>query len=167
MIEVWKAWPRDGRYLVSSLGNIQDTRGKISSGYLYKTGYRGFAIGYAHRVVCETFLGPIPPKMTVNHINGDKGDNRLSNLEVVSQGENARHSYRTLGRRRAGIANPEAASKNRGETHNRAKLTEDDVREIRRLLAAGVARKDIAQRFGVTAPHIGHIKFGRLWAHIS
>lgn len=36
----------------------------------------------------------------------------------------------------------------------------------RRQLAAGDRRADIARRFGVTSPQIGHIKFGRCWTHI-
>ena len=41
-----------------------------------------------HRLLWETFKGPIPPGMTVNHINHDRHDNRLENLELVSNREN-------------------------------------------------------------------------------
>lgn len=43
---------------------------------------------YVHRVVFETFVGPIPAGMEIDHINGNRGDNRLENLRVVSHAAN-------------------------------------------------------------------------------
>lgn len=43
---------------------------------------------YVHRLVWEAFNGPIPEGMQVNHINEDKTDNRLDNLNLLSQKEN-------------------------------------------------------------------------------
>ena len=43
---------------------------------------------YVHRIMWETFRGPIPPGMTINHVNCNPSDNRLENLELVSQREN-------------------------------------------------------------------------------
>lgn len=54
---------------------------------------------YVHRVVALAFLGtPEPGRDHVNHINGDKFDDRLENLEWVSRSENMQHSYDVLGR---------------------------------------------------------------------
>lgn len=47
-----------------------------------------------HRLIGETFLEqPDPESWQINHINGDKNDNRLCNLEFVSPGANMRHAY--------------------------------------------------------------------------
>jgi hypothetical protein len=47
-----------------------------------------------HRVVFESFNHKIPLKMVVNHKNGIKNDNRVDNLECVSQSENIIHAYK-------------------------------------------------------------------------
>ena len=46
---------------------------------------------YVHRLVFETFVGTISDELEIDHINGDRGDNRLSNLRVVSHSENQRN----------------------------------------------------------------------------
>lgn len=49
----------------------------------------------AHRVIWETVHGPLAPDLTINHINGNKQDNRMVNLEAVTQAENVRHAFAT------------------------------------------------------------------------
>ena len=103
---------------------------------------------YLHRLVAEAFLGINPEKREVNHIDGDKTNNNLSNLEWVTHSENHRHAVR------AGISGA-------------AVLTTDNVREIRKSLQDGDTFKAIAQRHGVTASAINHIKSGRSWYWLS
>jgi hypothetical protein len=59
-----------------------------------KNGYLKFKLKgkfkLAHRVVWEAFKGPIPEGMQVHHISGDRADNRLENLRLVTASENNR-----------------------------------------------------------------------------
>lgn len=55
-----------------------------------------------------------------------------------------------------------------GERHGRAKLTADDVRDIRRMYAAGgVTYRDLGERFGVTESMVGRIVRGQAWTHVT
>ena len=97
---------------------------------------------------------------TINHVSGDKKDNRLSNLEAVSSSENTAHAHRT------GLIKYKAI--NKGSSNNKAVLCEDSVREIKKLISAGkLLLKDIADLFNVSPITISHIKAGRTWSHIE
>ena len=55
----------------------------------------------------------------------------------------------------------------RGTTHPSSKLTEDQVREIRRLLKAGQSLGELAKRFGVSRTAIRNIGNGRKWRWLA
>ncbi len=112
---------------------------------------------YVHRLVAQTYLGPAPFEgATVNHKNGNKLDNHVDNLEWLSRADNARHQWAN------GLANVA-----RGEQAGNAKLTEDDVREIRLLLASGDSHRTIARKYGISRGPIGRIARGQLWRHVA
>ncbi len=110
-----------------------------------------------HILVAEAFLGPKPsPKHEVNHKNGDKTDARDSNLEWVTRLENMRHYTHVLGHRAA-----------RGEASGRAKVTEADVREIRRRCAAGEFQRVVGADYGLTQGSVGLIVRQVNWAWLK
>lgn len=91
---------------------------------------------YAHRIVYEAVHGTIPAGMQVNHINGVKFDNRACNLELVTPKGNSRHA----------VENGLTA---RGEQHGMAKLTNEQVRQIRET-AGVVGPAQWARKLGVS-----------------
>lgn len=174
MSELWK--PVVGYsdfYEASDHGRVRrvTTQGGRPSGRMLKPGYRREYLNYtvsfqnvqqtlaAHRLVWEAFNGPIPAGMQINHVNGDKRDNRLANLEVCTPNENMAHAYRTLGR--------DPRRPQWGEKNGRAKLAKDDLPEIRRLRAEGWSQQRIADKFGVGQTVISGILRGLYWREAS
>lgn len=109
-----------------------------------------------HRIVAHAFIPPAHNCEQVNHVNGDKTDNRVENLEWTTARGNQLHA----------IANGLARGR-RGMEHGMSKLTDSDVREIRRLLARGVVQRRIAEQFGVAPCKITMIKHGTAWKHVE
>lgn len=108
-----------------------------------------------HRLVCEAFHGPAPSeKHEVAHNDSDRSNNRASNLRWATRIGNFADK-RTAGTHREGEAVPWA------------KLTERDVRTIRRLIAEGVSVTAIARAYEVSNGAIDGIKSGRNWAHVA
>lgn len=112
-----------------------------------------------HRIVYSAFYGKIPDNLQINHINGQKADNRLENLEAVTPSENTRHGYRVLGRKPVINAFP-------GVKNGRAKLTEEQVLEIRHLTTLGHTNKTLADRFGVSHGLISQVVNRQVWRHV-
>lgn len=103
-----------------------------------------------HRLVATAFI-PNPGKLPqVNHIDGDKRVNRAINLEWTNASGNATHAYKMCLRKS-------------GEKHVFSKLTEPQVRDIRRRLADGERGNAIAKVYGVLPTTICEIKKGRSW----
>ena len=123
-------------------------------GYLYfnlrqdgKT--RPFAL---HRLVAEAFIRKLRSNEVIDHINGDKLDNRVENLRIVTRSENTASFH----------------DRNRGRGKHGFALTEKDVSEIKDLLGGGnFTQREIAEKFSVTQSTISAIKMGRIWKHLD
>lgn len=68
---------------------VGEEAGSLHDGYvrLHLTGMGGKM--FAHNIVWEMFHGPIPDGQMVDHINGDRSDNRIENLRLVTRSQNA------------------------------------------------------------------------------
>ena len=152
--ESWMPLVNYPDYAVSNCGNIKrltdasgTAAGAVLQGALDKYGYRVVSLRNEgavktlkiHRLVAEAFIGAIPADMQVNHKNGVKLDNRVENLEIVTAGQNVRHSFRQLGRK------PTTGSEC-GTTW----LSDQQIRDIRKLKKDGIRQVEIAARFGLS-----------------
>ena len=99
--EIWKEIPFDPRYKISNLGRVSGIRTAFLNQEVERAGYYRVTISgkhyFVHRLVLSIF-DPIDgmEELQVNHIDGDKLNNKLNNLEWVTPSENATHSHRIL-----------------------------------------------------------------------
>ena len=99
-----------------------------------------------HRAVAENFLERIDGKEYINHIDGDKRNNNVENLEWCTPSENIKHA----------INNGLLINKKGCEVYNSC-LNENDVRKIRIMLKNGEKQCDIAKFYNVSHDVIYHI----------
>ena len=111
---------------------------------------------FAHRIAYEAWVGPIPEGLVVRHKCDNPPCINPDHLEVGTQKDNA------VDRETRGRRNPA-----RGSRSGAAKLTEDSVSEIKRLLRAGVNQQEIANRFNVSRAAVTSIKTGKTWRHVK
>lgn len=103
--EVWKPVKSfENVYKVSNLGRISNHR-KILATHKINSGYMKVSFKFnghltnklVHRVVAEAFIPNSQNKKEVNHLDGNRLNNRSSNLEWVTSSENKRHAREQLG----------------------------------------------------------------------
>lgn len=101
-IEKWKQIP-NLPYEISSLGKIRNLQGKVLKTYIQNSGYEQIKINYQglhihksiHRLVAEAFIPNPLNKEYVNHIDGNKLNNIVDNLEWCTNSENILHARKT------------------------------------------------------------------------
>jgi hypothetical protein len=105
-----------------------------------------------HRVAWELANGASPGDGFVCH--------RCDNRACV----NPAHLF--LGTHEENMADMARKGNKKGSRNAAARLTEQDVRRVRILLAAGMTQRSVAEMFGVSAGAISDIATGRNWAHV-
>lgn len=150
----------DGFYSASSDGHIwSHATSRWRSEFVDRTGYLSVTLSVnsmkftvrVHRLVASAWLEePADIDMQVNHVSGDKSDNRPSNLEWLSRLENMQHAIAL------GLIVP---SKTRLKAVGIAtrKLSVEQAEAIRGRYAAGELQKSLAVEFGVSKTTIRNI----------
>lgn len=171
--ELWR--PISGfEYEVSNQGRIRNRDGHIMAPGVIARGYHNANLWrnqkgntrLIHRLVVEAFIGPIPPGCMVNHKNFNTSDNRVSNLEICTRKQNTDHA-KAGGRFISGNAHWTRKRAPTGSAHPCSKLSDDQVREIKRRLAAGEQGKLLASEFGMSKATLSRIKNGASWGHVE
>jgi len=160
-MEIWKTIKDFEDYQVSNLGNVKITANEATRkervlkplitgrGYyrvaLYKNTKPYFKS--IHRLVAEYFIPNPDNKKQVNHLDGNKENNRVDNLEWCTYRENVNHA----------IENKLSAC---GERNGNSKLTQIQVNEIRN---SGLSSKELALYFNVHVSTINRIKRKEGW----
>ena len=146
MREEWKELKESqGKYLISNYGRVKSLKSgrekilktrKTHDGYLrYSLSFQGKAKTMrAHRLVAEYFIDNPFNKPTVNHIDGNKENNRVDNLEWSTLKEQMQHAYSN------NLKEPV-----QGILQGNSVLTEKEVKEIREIY------KSHSKEFGMIA----------------
>jgi hypothetical protein len=155
-MEVWKPIKNYENYQVSNFGNVKSlnfNKEKILKIRTLPTGYcrvnlckNNNAIDfYIHRLVAEAFIKNMNDYQQVNHIDGNKLNNKMCNLEWCNQSENMLHSYK-IGLNKI------------GENNSKSKLSNNDVLEIKN---SSLSYIELSKNFNVSKSLICLIKNGK------
>jgi len=155
-----RVFPLNPKYQVSDCGRVfkgskELKQTKIPEGYLSVTmlDASGYGKKYrVHRLVAMCFIEcDNPDRIEVNHIDYDRSNNHVSNLEWVTRRENHDHSKHRMWTYK-------------GEESPSSKLTDKDVLDI---FNATDSYRSIAKKFGVSEGTVSGIKTGRNWSHLT
>lgn len=154
----------EGCYRVSDSGEVETLHWRKprllipsinARGYLRVTLMNGRKVRrmFIHRAVMEAFIGPLPPRLEIAHLDNDPKNNCLSNLKYVSRAEN--HSHKKL-----------FGTNQEGSTHSQSKYTESQVAEIRERKRNGESLPSIARSTGIGFHAIHRLIYAGGWRHV-
>jgi hypothetical protein len=169
MTEIWKSLKGivecGDNYEVSNLGRVKSNgqRKTILKPTINSKGYHriGLMLGSkkknyrVHRLVALAFIPNPDDKPEVNHKDGNKDNNVVDNLEWSTHSENVQHSF------------DNNLNHTKGEGSHKAKLTEEDVLEVRKLYDTGkYTHRELGKMFDVNHSLVGKIVRRENWKHI-
>lgn len=172
-MEIWKQISGYDRYFVSNYGRVKTTyQGKehiLSPRNKYKNregkAYYHVRLSkdgklkdfFIHRLVAIAFIPNPLNKATVNHIDGNKFNNNVNNLEWATIQEQHDHA----------IATGLIPNGGKNKVCPIYKITDITAREIKIAIANGDTITEIAKRYSVSKTTIYSIKTNKIWKHIE
>jgi hypothetical protein len=155
MNEVWRNCADSNRYFVSNLGRVRGPSGRIlkqaSNGRYWMAWVEG-RNQYIHHLVATAFIGPRPEGMLCCHLDDDRDNNNAANLYWGTPKQNT-----------ADIIRNGNWAHQTGTSNGQAKLTPEQVREIRASELSGAA---LGRQLGVSHQLISLIRRRKLWAEL-
>jgi hypothetical protein len=167
MIEIWETIVGyGGAYEVSNMGRVKSSKfrnSRILKPRNTKNGYKRVALNEnsrvtnfsVHRLVAIAFIQNTDNLPQVNHIDGNKLNNIVTNLEWCDARHNQLHAI-SLG----------LVKKKLGEDHHMSPFKNEDIFSIREAYLNGESQRHIADRYGVCQPSIHAIIARKTWTHI-
>lgn len=165
--ERWKVIKEFPDYVISNYGRVKRIKDSKTSnigkflkpqfdrdGYLHVNLYKNgkSKTKKIHKLVTEAFIGPCPKGYEVNHIDGNKKNPHVDNLEYITHSKNIKHAYKLDLRSQ------------KCESNNNSKLKKEDILKIRKLYEAEkYYQKEIAKLFDVSQSHISDIVNRQVW----
>lgn len=143
---------------ITKCGKVQNKiTGNWLKGEINNSGYKRVYVFkkrfFIHRLVAERYI-PNPENLPqVNHIDGDKLNNSVENLEWVSESGNQQHRYYVL-------------KKDLGSKNANSKLNEEDIKTIRKCNENGESGRSLSRRYKVSQTLIRNILSRKAWKHI-
>lgn len=152
---VWSYWEKRGRKKSVISLTRKRLKPSITRGYYQVALTRNGVVYYrkVHRLVLEEFIGPRPQGTEACHENGNKLDNRVTNLRWGTKSENYQDRFRH-------------GTDNNGERNGRSVLNSLSVLAIRMRLTLGESQENLANEFGVSQVMISRIKLRKAWKHV-
>ncbi len=153
------------KYKIDNYGNIYSYRlNKLLLPKVTRWGYREVTLRdktgnpksyLVHLLIAKYFLNHSTLSgLVVNHKDGNKQNNRLDNLEIVTKSRNSKHAYEI------GLN-----ISRKGEESGLSKLKNEEIIKIRELSKI-LNHREIAERFNVSRGLISRILSGHIWKHI-
>ena len=148
MQELWLPVAANDKYLVSNLGRVKGPR-TILTPQRQRNGYYTVQLGKGrtvslHRIVALAFI-PNPEKLPdVNHDDGDKRNNKITNLVWCTKSDNSRHACAS------GLL-----------TH--LKFSAEEIREIRSSLLEGVSSKTLCSQYKIDYSTLSKIRLRKIY----
>lgn len=154
-----KKHPYHSQYSCDENGSVYGPRGKLKP-ISHHTGYHVLTVGYKqyrwHRFIWECHFGLITDKtLVINHKDGDKTNNHVSNLELVTSQENTVHAFAN-GLRKSKV----------GEDMGGSKITNNQCRELISLILAGKTNKELGKMYNLHPNYVSLIRHRKRWRHL-